>query len=89
MLSENTDKDLQSNRTHILFEDMGPFFITLQFFPCRLMTTTEESTSTMPVIFSMDALSWKTKIPRSAATTGSMVAVTDAFDAGRPLSPFV
>jgi len=33
MLSENTDKDLQSNRTHILFEDMGPFLLLFSFVP--------------------------------------------------------
>lgn len=67
----------------------GLFYVHNHFCSCRLMTTTEESTSTMPVSFHMETLSWNTMIPKIAATTGSMVAVTDALDAGRPLSPFV
>ena len=64
-------------------------FYLYSFSFCLLITTTEDSTRTIPVSFSMDTLSWKTTIPRIAATTGSMVAVTDALDAGSPLSPFV
>lgn len=54
MLFGIIDKDLQSNRTHILSEDMGPFFrLNIYFCSALLITTTEESTRTIPVSFSI------------------------------------